>query len=141
MKSEIPKEGSAGDKCGQGPEIKNPRTGKASDNTRADVKAQITNEGSAGNKRGEGPAINVPAGGSSENSRAGVKAEIPSKGTSGVECGEGQMVNEQTKMTSAERRAKQAECRAMAKANADAKMSGDFTMANPDMPIKDGKVQ
>ena len=83
----------------------------------------------------------MPAGGSSENSRAGVKPEIPSKGTSGVERGEGPMVNEQTKMTSAERRAKQAERKAMAKAKADAKMSGDSTMAKPDMPMKDGKVQ
>lgn len=92
--------------------------------TRAEVKSQIPQEGSAGDKRGQGPIVNVPTGGNSENTRAGVKSEIPGKGTTGVERGEGPVIDNKSTMTSAERKAKRDERKAMAKAKRDSAMKG-----------------
>ena len=126
VKSQIPQEGSAGDKRGQGP-IVNVPTGGNSENTRAGVKAEIPSKGTTGVERGQGPIVNVPTGGNSENTRAGVKSEIPGKGTTGVERGEGPVIDNKSTMTSAERKAKRDERKAMAKAKRDSAMKGGST--------------
>ena len=136
VKGQISKEGSAGDKRGEGP-VANVPTGGNSENTRAGVKAEIPRKGTTGVERGQGPVINVPTAGNSENTRAGVKAEIPRQATTGVERGQGPVIDNNSTMTSAERKAKSDERKAKRdERNAKAKRDGAMkTGSTPPAPV------
>ena len=134
VKGQISKEGSAGDKRGEGP-VANVPTGGSSESTRAGVKAETPRQATTGVDRGEGPVVSTPKGGSSENTRAGVKAEIPRQATTGVERGQGPVIDNKSTMTAAERKAKSDERKAKRdERNAKAKAKRDGAMKTGSTP-------
>lgn len=119
-------------------------------NTRAEVKSQIgTGEAKAGTQGGSGPSpAQTAAPGNMPNSRADVKAEaVTGRATPGIQGGsaatpaDNMNTKNLNKSTTAERKAKRDQRKAMAKSKREAKMSGNTSMAKPDMPMKDGKAQ
>lgn len=105
-------------------------------NTRAGVKAQVSPADlKAGAAGAEGPVKNKPdasAGNMPANSRADVKAQVsPSDLKNSQEGGVKAETTAASNQSMAERKAKRAERKAMAKAKRDAKMSGTTSMTKP----------
>lgn len=140
----------AGTQGGSGPSPAQTAAPGNMPNTRAEVKAQInTGEAKAGTQGGSGPSpAQTAAPGNMPNSRADVKAEAATgKGVAGIQGGsaaspaDNPNTKNLNKTTSAERQAKRAERKAMAKSKREAKMNASGSVKQSDTVMKDGKAQ